>query len=365
MNANLQETEPPDQVARGRSHSVQVNGTRVHISDPTPSGEQILKAAGCRPAPEFVLLWWPSAGPTREIALDEAIHLPQDEELSFIAARDDGVSYFMLDDERYAWAGPLTGADVRRIGRVPDSHQVFLERTDRPDMEVSATERIPLEPNGVERLRVRKRTWKLDVHGELTEWDHSSVVVRDAMLAAGKDVSRPYTIVFKTKSGDRQVELDDVLNLDEPGIERLWLRPKTVNNGDGAASRRRDFSLLAKDAAFLDRLGFEWDTIEDGRRWVVVRNYPLPSGYQVQRCSLAVDIPAGYPTSEIDMFYCDPPLRLSAGNEPACADARQRIEGRDYQRWSRHRDPGTWSADDCVGTHFGLVDLAISGEVGQ
>ena len=158
MNANLQETEPPDQVARGRSHSVQVNGTRVHISDPTPSGEQILKAAGCRPAPEFVLLWWPSAGPTREIAL--AIHLPQDEELSFIAARDDGVSYFMLDDERYAWAGPLTGADVRRIGRVPDSHQVFLERTDRPDMEVGATERIPLEPNGVERLRVRKRTWK-------------------------------------------------------------------------------------------------------------------------------------------------------------------------------------------------------------
>lgn len=366
MNANTQDAEPPDLLARGRHLNIRVNGTLVHLTDPTPTGEQILSAAGLRPAPEFVLLWWPQAGPTRELALEEVVRLPGDgEELRFLAIQDDGLSYFVLDDERYAWAGPLTGADIRRVGRIPDSHQLLLQRTDHLDLEVGIADRVLLEPNGVERLRTRKKTWKLDVHGEVTEWDRPDVVVLDAMLAAGKDVSRPYTIVFKTKSGDRQVRLDDVLNLDEPGIERLWLRPKQVNNGDVSAARRRDFSLLAKDSAFLDQLGYEWDTIDDGRRWIVVRNYPLPSGYQVQCCALALDIPAGYPTSEIDMFYCDPPLRLPAGNEPACADVRQRIEGRDYQRWSRHRDPGTWSSDDCVATHFGLVDLAISGEVGQ
>lgn len=366
MTTTLQEADSPDLTNGARHLSIQVNGVPVHLTDPTPTGEQILKAAGLRPAPEFVLLWWPPAGPTREMALDEVIcaaHLGM--ALDFLAIQADGVFYFMLDDERYAWAGPLTGADIRRVGRVPDNRDVLLERTDQPDAEVGCGDLVPLEPAGVERLRTRMKVWKLDVHGEMTEWDRPNVLVREALVAAGKDVSRPYIIVFKTKSGDRQVDLDDVLNLDEPGIERLWLRPRKVDNGDAPHAHRRDFSLLAKDAAFLDNMGYEWDTINDGRRWIVVRNYPLPSGYQVASCALAVEMPSGYPTSEIDMFYCDPPLRLPTGREPDCADARQAIDGGTYQRWSRHREPGTWSADDCVATHFGLVELAVSREVCQ
>lgn len=365
MTATLQEADPPN-CARGPRHpAIQVNGAPVHLTDPTPTGEQILNAAGLRPAPEFVLLLWPPTGPTREMALDEVIEADPGGTLDFLASRGDGVSYFMLDDERYAWTGPLTGADIRRVGRVPDNLDLVFERPDQPDVEVGRGDLVPLHSAGVERLRTRKKLWKLDVHGEMTEWDRPNVSVREALVAAGKDVSRPYIIVFKTKSGNRQVELGDILNLDQPGIERLWLRPKKVDNGDASHARRRDFSLLAKDVAFLDRMGYEWDTIDDGRRWIVVRNYPLPSGYQVASCALAVEMPVGYPTSEIDMFYCNPPLRLPSGSEPDRADVRQAIDGMDYQRWSRHREPGTWSVDDCVATHFGLVELAISREVGQ
>lgn len=366
MTTTLQETDPPDLISGTRHLSIQVNGASVHLTDPTPTGEQILNAAGLRPAPEFVLLSWPPTGPTREMALDEVIDADcPGKGMDFLAIRGDGVSYFMLDDERYAWAGTLTGADIRRVGRVPDNRDVVLEHADQPDVEVGRGDLVPLQTAGVERLRTRKKVWKLDVHGEMTEWDRPNVSVREALVAAGKDVSRPYIIVFKNKSGDRQVDLDDILDLDEPGIERLWLRPRKVDNGDAAHARRRDFSLLDKDAVFLDRMGYEWDTINDGRRWIIVRNYPLPAGYQVASCALAVEMPSGYPTSEIDMFYCDPPLRLPSGREPDRADVRQAIDGGDYQRWSRHREPGTWSADDCVATHFGLIELAISLEVGQ
>lgn len=363
----LEEEARTPHLAGGTRHlSIHVNGAPIHLSDPTPTGEQILIAAGLRPAPEFVLLWWPPTGPTREMALDEVIDIDQSgTHLDFLAIQDDRVFYFMLDDERYAWAGPLTGANIRRIGRVPDDQRVVLERANQPDLEVGRGDHVLLQHTGVERLRTRRKLWKLDIQGEMTEWDHPNVVVREALMAAGKDVSRPYIIVFKTKSGDRQVDLDDIVNLDEPGIERLWLRPKKVVNGDAPHPRQRDFSLLPKDAAFLDRMGYEWDTVNDGRRWIVVRNYPLPSGYQVASCALAVEMPSGYPTSEIDMFYCDPPLLLLTGREPDRANVRQTIDSRSYQRWSRHRESGTWSSDDCVATHFGLIELAIGREVAQ
>lgn len=364
MTTTSNEADPPDSARGPRLLTAKVNDKSVRLTDPNPTGEQILNAAGCRPAPEFVLLWWPPAGPTREIALDEVIGADHvGEALEFLAVRSDGVRYFMLEDERYAWAGPLTGADIRRVGRVPETLDLFLERADQPDLQVWPEDVVSLQSAGVERLRTRKKAWTLDVHGEMTEWDRPNVVVREALSAAGKDVSRPYIIVFKTKAGNRQVELDDVLDLDEPGIERLWLRPRKVDNGDSPPARRRDFSLLGKDAAFLDRMGYDWDTINDGRRWIVVRNYTLPAGYHVASCALAVEMPASYPTSEIDMFYCDPPLRLVSGSEPDRTEARQGIDGVEYQRWSRHREAGTWSADDCVATHFGLVELAISREV--
>ncbi|MFD0325613.1 E2/UBC family protein [Lysobacter gummosus] len=105
--------------------------------------------------------------------------------------------------------------------------------------------------------------------------------------------------------------------------------------------------------------------MEDGQRWLIIHGYPVPVGYNVTSCRLAIQIPASYPTAELDMYYCDPALTLISGGTPPAADVKQVIEGVMFQRWSRHRPPGTWSAlRDGIATHLALVDVCIEREVG-
>ncbi len=357
---SLANSEPPDPVPSATRPELRVNGQPIHLTDLTPTGAQILTSASLRPAPEHVLLLWPAQGPTRVIELDEVIDRGETGALDFLAVKDDEIAYFMLDDERYAWAGPLTAQDVRRVGRVDEAAELVLDREGQPDRALEPTDHIALERDGVERLRTRKKTWRLDVHGVDTSWDRPSVRVRDALVAAGRDPDRPATIIFKTQGGDREVGLEDMLDLSQPGIERLWVRPRQVNNGDGLSQRRRDFGLLPRDLAFLERMGHVWDAVDDGRRWLILRDFPLPAHFQVRTCHLAIEMPTGYPSSQLDMFYCDPPLVLPAGHRPANADVRQVIEGREYQRWSRHPEDGVWNpATDGLDTHFGLIELSL------
>lgn len=346
---------------------VQVNDEPVQLTDSTPTGRQVLAAASLRPEIEFALLRWPSASPTHVIGLDEVTPIPEKGPiLKFFAVRSDRVLYFTLDDERYAWAGPLDVEIVRRIGRVPAHQEVWLERRDEPDVLLEHGQQVHLDCDGVERLYTRKTIWRLDVQGESTEWNHRDVAVRDALVKAGIDLAKQWTIVLKVKGeSPRQVELNDVIDLNQPGIERLWLRPRQVDNGDGLEFRR-EFALLPNDETFLETLTYNWEAIMDGaRRWLIIHGYVVPVGYNVPSCNLALEIPQTYPAAQLDMFYCDPPLALDNGTCPAATDVRQDISGVSFQRWSRHRNSAhQWSpAHDNVSTHLGLVDEALGREV--
>ncbi len=348
--------------------TIQVNNELVRIADHTPTGRQVLAAASLRPEMEYALLLWPSIGPTQEVGLEEVIPLPEDgPPLEFLAIRADGVSYFVLDDDRYAWAGPLDVETIRRIGRVPPNSQIWLEQRDEPDLLLQSGQAVDLGGSGVERLYTRVQTWRLDVQGEPTEWDRPDVGVREALVKAGIDLTKTWMIVLKVKGQEpRPVGLEDVIDLNTPGIERLWLRPQQVDNGDGSVLRR-EFALLPKDEAFLTAVGYHWETFTDsGRRWLVIDDYPLPEGYNVSVCRLALEIPQTYPAAQIDMFYCDPPLELHSGAAPDQTTVRQVIAGVSFQRWSRHRNSSSqWSSvRDNVSTHLGLVDEALGREVG-
>jgi hypothetical protein len=368
MNISNAEQASPAHTLHSHPPEVRVNDELIRLNDRTPTGSQVLAAAGLRPDVEFALLLWPPVGPTREIALEEVTPAPHDGPLlEFLAVRSDHVAYFLLDDERYAWAGPLTEEAIRRFGRVPANKEIWLERRAVPDLLLEPGQAIDLDPVGVERLYSKAKTWRLDVQGEPTEWDHPDVVVREALIKAGIDMTKTWTIILKRKGQPNlPVELSTILNLDEPGIERLWLRPRQIDNGDGA-SERREFSLLPKDQRFLDTLSYRWEAIMDGnRRWLVIHSYALPTGYNVDTCKLAFEIPGDYPSAQIDMFYCDPPLSLHNGNAPPNTDVRQDIAGVSFQRWSRHRNAANqWSPQhDNVSTHLGLVDEAMGREVG-
>lgn len=359
------QSEPPDQAADRRQKAVIVNDQRIELSDTTPTGEQILAAARLRPAADYALLRWPESGPTNEVALHDTIKLPRSgPPLAFFAIKSDGVSYFTLDEERYAWAGPLDADTVRRVGRVDPSMELWFELTEQEDRLIQPGEVIDLDAPGVERLYTKRAIWHLRVNDEGTEWPQPRVLVRDALTAAGFDVSRPWTMKFKVQGQPvRAVNLDDELDLSQAGVERLRVAPSEVNNGDGLDARR-EFSLLAADAGFLDRRGLHWQTVNSDGQWLIVSDYPLPLGYNAPTCTLAVLIPPSYPTAALDMFFCHPPLTIN-GSVPPQTEHHQAIDGRNFQRWSRHRggaSPWTPGVDNLT-THFALIDEALAREV--
>lgn len=122
---------------------------------------------------------------------------------------------------------------------------------------------------------------------------------------------------------------------------------------------RRDFQLPQEDVLFLEELGLPWETKNDqGMQWVILHDYPVIPGYNNLKVSVAVKIETGYPRTQLDMAYFHPALqRLDGKAINAISD--QAIDGRIYQRWSRHRtgeNPWREGVDD-LSTHLALVSF--------
>lgn len=119
--------------------------------------------------------------------------------------------------------------------------------------------------------------------------------------------------------------------------------------------KRRDFDLPAEDSFYLDSLGLEWATISAQGKGVIIEKYPLPVGFS----SKAVDVLLlldGYPIAQIDMVYFEPHLSLETQRTIA-ATAQHTFDGRNWQRWSRHRTTAhPWdSRKDNISSHMALV----------
>lgn len=207
--------------------------------------------------------------------------------------------------------------------------------------------------------------WKLNVQGVIIESRKPEIVVRQAIKDAGLNPDAPWIIVLKVAGEPkREVDLSFVIDLRHKGIEKLRLTPRQINNGEMLKQRRSAFAMLPQDETLLDRLGFDWETLVDaGRRWLIIRNYPLPQGYRIPMAMIGIEVPVSYPGAQLDMFYCHPPLALPSG---AAIPQTQQIEtviGLLFQRWSRHRQ---WdAAHDTLVTHLALVDESLHREVGQ
>jgi len=72
---------------------------------------------------------------------------------------------------------------------------------------------------------------------------------------------------------------------------------------------RHAFDLLENDAASLEAKGLTWETIVDGNsKWVLIKSFPIPAGYNVSEAEIALMLPESYPTTQIDMVYVSPAL---------------------------------------------------------
>lgn len=127
---------------------------------------------------------------------------------------------------------------------------------------------------------------------------------------------------------------------------------------------RRQFRLPEGDEEALDARGLPWETILEGRtRWLLIHDFPVPEGYNRRAATAALRIPPSYPDDQIDMAYFCPPLALASGRAIGALSLTT-IDGKSYQRWSRHRtgaNPWRPGLDD-IGTHLLQVSTWLTRE---
>jgi hypothetical protein len=341
----------------------------VRIDDLTPNGAQLAVAAGFKPAQGVIVLKVLPNGELEDIRPSEVVDV-RHQEGRFIIVESDRTYRLTLDGERFDWpCRVISGRALRKLGNVPDDKAIYFEREDKADREIGDHDLIDLDGPGIEAFHSRKVRWKLNVQGVVLDVLTPTIVVRDALTRAGFNPDQGWQIFLKIVGQAKQsVELTTVIDLRTPGIEKLRLTPKEVNNGEASPAPRRDFALLDIDEAHLDRLGLRWETVVDAdRRWLLFRGYPVPGGYTVDRTLLALEIPPTYPGAQIYGFYAYPPLALSSGRAIDSTQLRGTVNGREFHGGSRDRGAGApWNpATDNVVTQLALADAALAKEVGE
>lgn len=341
----------------------------VGIDDLTPTGAQLAAAAGYKPKQNAVVLQVLPNGDLEDVRPSETVNLRHING-RFVIIETDRDYFLILDGQRYPWPCRIvSGAVLRKLGGVPTDHAIYKEKTDEPDQLIADQNLVDLDGRGVESFVSRKLVWTLNVQGVVLDLDTPTILVTDALTRAGFDVTQSWHIFLKVREqAKREVQLTDHVDLRTPGIEKLRLTPREVNNGEAPSAPHRDFALLDADDTFLDRLGLRWETVEEvGRRWLLIHHYPVPAGYTAAQTLLALEVPSTYPGAQIDMFYTNPPLALASGRAIDCTHIAATIRGVVFNGWSRHRGVGApWNpAVDNVSTHLALVESALLKEVGE
>jgi hypothetical protein len=183
---------------------------------------------------------------------------------------------------------------------------------------------------------------------------------------AGLVPTNQYRLRLKRRHGPpEEIKPGQTVHLRDHGIERFIAQPKEVQDG---LETRRQFVLAPEDTAFLDTLGLHWETLRNANRlWVIIYNKPLPSGFQVPVADVAIEIAPGYPTSQLDMAYFWPPLQRPDRKPIACVQAIEQLDGKSWQRWSRHRiGASVWVPGiDNLERHFAYVQDWLARETEQ
>lgn len=127
---------------------------------------------------------------------------------------------------------------------------------------------------------------------------------------------------------------------------------------------RRQFSLPDQDVKFLEDYGLPWEAVVDGSLWVLIHNFPLPEGYNCDNVTAAIRMERGYPNTPLDMVYFHPVLKRLDAVTIGAASVIQPIDGKGFQRWSRHRsasNPWVLGQDDLF-SHITLIEDWLSRE---
>jgi len=101
---------------------------------------------------------------------------------------------------------------------------------------------------------------------------------------------------------------------------------------------RRNFYLPEEDAQFLDSLGLEWESIQEGNaRGVVLYGFLMPQPYQPEKLNLKIKIPQDYTSgAALDMFFTNVHVARTDGKGIERLTESAIFDGKKWWQWSRH-----------------------------
>lgn len=225
------------------------------------------------------------------------------------------------------------------------------------------TEIIDLETFSREGRPVPKeKKYRIKIDRDFYVVDKECMTGRELLILAKKTPPEKYQLNFKLRGGKVEpISLDEQVCFTKPGIEKFMTLPLDQTEGQ---EHRRQFTLLDEDVEFLESLGLPWETLSESTgRWVVIYNYAVCPGYNVDKVTVAIKVEPGYPRTQLDMAYFLPALIRTDG-KPIGATSTQQIDGKQFQRWSRHRTgQNPWREGvDNMGTHMSLVSFWFTQE---
>ena len=120
--------------------------------------------------------------------------------------------------------------------------------------------------------------------------------------------------------------------------------------------RRQQLTLSQEDTQYLNANHPSWESLATGQQIVLLHDFWVPAGYTISLTTAAITIPAGYPMQGLDMAYFYPHLIRTDGQRIPQTETTMLIDGKPYQRWSRHYTITKWRSDeDSLATHVMAV----------
>lgn len=124
-------------------------------------------------------------------------------------------------------------------------------------------------------------------------------------------------------------------------------------------------TIPERDAAFLREREFDWEAVPDpgGSAYVIVKDFPVHAGgFTPASTDLMIRIPPQYPMTPLDMWYCNPPIRIAAnGQFAAASEVMESHLGKNWQRFSRHLNGGWRPGVDGLRSFFSLIQRELQG----
>ena len=183
------------------------------LSDPVPTGRQIIEAAKLSPVEEFLLFAVSHERWLTEVKLDETVDIRGHAKERFLVFKSDRSWRGLIDGKRFEWgAETIAGRVLKWLAGVDTAtHGVWLDLRDEPDRLISDEEQVSLSTAGVERFRTDP-LFRVCVEDVFHPWARPTITTEEIAALGGWDVSQG-VIEVDSDQNERTLSPEEIIEL--------------------------------------------------------------------------------------------------------------------------------------------------------